>query len=166
MAYSIDNHLTAERYKPQQLKIVARLFPNREIVETPMGSMADKAEGTDCFVGGKRLALRVCTHWARERSGDPDILFRWEQDAEGEVVSDEWAKVIGGWGAWYLYCWRTGDTIDAWALISLDALRSWADYCRLDAADLGGYCRVRDGFRPLPLSYLRRHGCVYAEDGL
>jgi hypothetical protein len=93
----------------------------------------DRTQGTDYVITVKAgtVACRIRRPTWADREGNErpfterDLTIRYRRPLGTKT---EWAKIMEGWGRWYLYAWAgpDGATLPEWIFVDLDRFRSVA----------------------------------------
>jgi len=128
-----------------------------DIVEIKIADeQQDQRESTDyeiILVGG-RVAARV-RKWAYFKKYG-DFTLRCSRPSGRET---EYAKIMKGWGDWYLYGWRRNNHFGHWVLIDLEKFRN----CHLLPHGKKSNYNGSSNFHYWPLDTLRKHKIIIKE---
>ena len=149
----------ADQFLPEARRVILLKQPGLSKVRIS-DDQQDQEEALDLIVDAQRWAWRLRRPDCRWR----DLTIRYRRPT-GHVT--EWAKIMDGYGDYYLYSWTTDDSwllrrFSEWAVIDLSALRQNAS-ALFDAAEQQ---RNKDGsstFLAWPIGVLRDHNCVPEE---
>lgn len=112
----------ADTFIPQIEKVVKSVAPNLLAV-TVAPDYADMRQATDYVItiapAGESIGCRIRTSVSFLKTFR-DVTFRSSRPS-GQMTEVE--KIIGGYPAWYLYGWASGNNLDHWVFIDMDRVR-------------------------------------------